>query len=196
MSRRPGSANPRGRKPSSAQGGTGDEPTVRMLITEVLEELGCVSIEAADRTAALPIMQADMRIDLLITDVGLPNGMNSRQVADAGRLSGRTCASCSLAVTRKMRPSATGSSTPACTCCKPLAMDVLAARIREQTGGPHPPRRVLASLSLARSRISGRRSAADGYQSHIRVMETRVKLLWLLGTIDKWSDCRKLLACL
>ena len=28
-----------------------------------------------------------MRIDLLITDVGLPGGMNGRQVADAARLS-------------------------------------------------------------------------------------------------------------
>ena len=33
----------------------------------------------------MKILQSDVRIDLLITDVGLPGGMNGRQVADAGR---------------------------------------------------------------------------------------------------------------
>jgi CheY-like chemotaxis protein len=62
-----------------------DEPTVRMLVTEVLEELGYRAIEAADGAAGLKVLQSDMRIDLLVTDVGLPGGMNGRQVADAGR---------------------------------------------------------------------------------------------------------------
>ncbi|GJD94053.1 hybrid sensor histidine kinase/response regulator [Methylobacterium iners] len=63
-----------------------DEPTVRMLVTEVLEELGYTAIEAADGTAGLKVLQSDVRIDLLVTDVGLPGGMNGRQMADAGRV--------------------------------------------------------------------------------------------------------------
>ncbi len=62
-----------------------DEPTVRMLVTEVLEELGYTAIEAADGAAGLRVLQSDARIDLLVTDVGLPGGMNGRQVADAAR---------------------------------------------------------------------------------------------------------------
>jgi signal transduction histidine kinase/ActR/RegA family two-component response regulator len=62
-----------------------DEPTVRMLLTDVLAELGYTVIEAADSAAGLKILQSDVHIDLLITDVGLPGGMNGRQMADAGR---------------------------------------------------------------------------------------------------------------
>jgi PAS domain S-box-containing protein len=61
-----------------------DEQTVRMLITDVLEELGYIAIEAADGKAGLQILESKRRIDLLITDVGLPGGMNGRQLADAG----------------------------------------------------------------------------------------------------------------
>ena len=62
-----------------------DEPTVRMLIVEVLQEAGYTAIEAEDGPSGLKILQTDARIDLLITDVGLPGGMNGRQVADAAR---------------------------------------------------------------------------------------------------------------
>jgi signal transduction histidine kinase len=63
-----------------------DEPTVRMLISDILEELGYVAIEAADSVAGLKVLQSDARIDLLVTDVGLPGGMNGRQMADAARV--------------------------------------------------------------------------------------------------------------
>ncbi|MER2266163.1 hybrid sensor histidine kinase/response regulator [Methylobacterium oxalidis] len=62
-----------------------DEPSVRMLVTEVLEDLGYTAIEAVDSVAGLKVLQSDVRIDLLVTDVGLPGGMNGRQMADAGR---------------------------------------------------------------------------------------------------------------
>jgi CheY-like chemotaxis protein len=63
-----------------------DEPTLRMLVTEVLEEMGYSAIEAADSISGLKVLQSDVRIDLLITDVGLPGGMNGRQMADAARV--------------------------------------------------------------------------------------------------------------
>jgi len=62
-----------------------DEPTIRMLVTETLEELGYGAIEAIDGATAMRVVQSDERIDLLVTDVGLPGGMNGRQVADAAR---------------------------------------------------------------------------------------------------------------
>ena len=64
-----------------------DEPTVRMLVTEVLADLGYTAIEAADGAAGLKVLRSDTRIDLLVTDVGLPGGMNGRQLADAARTS-------------------------------------------------------------------------------------------------------------
>jgi PAS domain S-box-containing protein len=63
-----------------------DEPTVRMLMIEELEDAGYVVIEAGDGPAGLKILESDIRIDLLVTDVGLPGGMNGRQVADAARV--------------------------------------------------------------------------------------------------------------
>jgi signal transduction histidine kinase len=62
-----------------------DEPTIRMLISEVLEEQGYTTIEASDGPSGVRLLRSAARIDLLITDVGLPNGMNGRQVADAAR---------------------------------------------------------------------------------------------------------------
>lgn len=62
-----------------------DEPSVRELISHVLEELGYTVIEANDSAAGLRVLQSDVRIDLLVSDVGLPGGMNGRQMADAGR---------------------------------------------------------------------------------------------------------------
>jgi len=62
-----------------------DEPNLRMLMVEVLEEAGYVVIEAENSAAGLSVLQSDARIDLLITDVGLPGGLNGRQVAEAAR---------------------------------------------------------------------------------------------------------------
>jgi PAS domain S-box-containing protein len=62
-----------------------DEPSVRMLITEVLDELGYSAIEAADGVSGLKVLRSDVRIDLLVTDVGLPGGLNGRQMVDAAR---------------------------------------------------------------------------------------------------------------
>ena len=60
-----------------------DEPSVRMLVVEVLQDLGYNAIEAGDSAAGLKLLHSDARIDLMVTDVGLPGGMNGRQLADA-----------------------------------------------------------------------------------------------------------------
>ncbi|WP_374274966.1 PAS domain-containing protein [Brevundimonas sp.] len=62
-----------------------DEPTVRMLIVEVLGEAGYHVLQAEDGASGLEVLRSEMAIDLLVTDVGLPGGLNGRQVADAAR---------------------------------------------------------------------------------------------------------------
>ena len=62
-----------------------DEASLRMLIVEVLQEYGYETLEAGDGAEALRWLREGRRIDLLVTDVGLPGGMNGRQVADAAR---------------------------------------------------------------------------------------------------------------
>ncbi|MFS0735559.1 ATP-binding protein [Sphingomonas sp. 1P06PA] len=61
-----------------------DDGSVRLLVREVLEELGYATLEAADADSALPILHSDRRIDLLVSDVGLP-GINGRQLAELAR---------------------------------------------------------------------------------------------------------------
>ncbi len=60
-----------------------DEATLRMLVAEQLEEMGYQVLQAADGVAGLALLQMTGEVDLLITDVGLPGGLNGRQVADA-----------------------------------------------------------------------------------------------------------------
>ncbi|RON54139.1 ATP-binding protein [Pseudomonas frederiksbergensis] len=61
-----------------------DDPAVRVLVSAVLSELGYAFVEAGDADSAVPILDSAQRIDLLISDVGLP-GMNGRQLAEIGR---------------------------------------------------------------------------------------------------------------
>jgi signal transduction histidine kinase/CheY-like chemotaxis protein len=61
-----------------------DDPAVRMLILNVLDELGYHGHSAADAKVAVPLLDSALRIDLLVTDVGLP-GINGRQLAEIAR---------------------------------------------------------------------------------------------------------------
>ncbi|NML08011.1 response regulator [Sphingomonas sp. G-3-2-10] len=61
-----------------------DDAAVRMLVREVLEELHYEAIELADPVSAVPLFASDVRIDLMISDVGMP-GMNGRELADVAR---------------------------------------------------------------------------------------------------------------
>ena len=61
-----------------------DEISVRMLVAEMLQELGYQVLEAQDASSALHALQAALRVDLLITDIALP-GMNGRELAESAR---------------------------------------------------------------------------------------------------------------
>ncbi|WP_442919098.1 PAS domain S-box protein [Methylobacterium sp. Leaf118] len=113
-----------------------DEPTVRMLVTEVLEDLGYTAIEAADGPAGLKVLQSDVRIDLLVTDVGLPGGMNGRQMADAGRERRPDLKVLFITGYAENAVVGNGHLEPGmAVITKPFVMETLAARIKEMIDG-------------------------------------------------------------
>ncbi|MDB5718371.1 MAG: histidine kinase [Sphingomonas bacterium] len=112
-----------------------DEPTIRMLVAEVLAESGYAVIEAPDGPAGLRVLESNARIDLLITDVGLPGGMNGRQVADAARVSRPRLKV--LFITGYAENAVIGRGrleNGMFVLTKPFQMEVLADRIREILG--------------------------------------------------------------
>jgi DNA-binding response OmpR family regulator len=61
-----------------------DEIMVQMLVVDVLKDLGFATLEAKDAKTALPILQGNQPLDLMITDIGLP-GMNGWDLAKLAR---------------------------------------------------------------------------------------------------------------
>lgn len=64
-----------------------DERALRDIVEEVLRDAGFRVLTAHDGPTGLQILNSSAYVDLLITDVGLPGGLNGRQVADAARVS-------------------------------------------------------------------------------------------------------------
>jgi PAS domain S-box-containing protein len=119
-----------------AAGGTGavlvleDEPVVRSIVVEVLDELGFHTIEAADGPSGLEILQSGRCIDLLVTDIGLP-GLNGRQVAEAARLTRPDLKILFMTGYAETAAMADGFLAPGMQMItKPFAIDSLAARIK------------------------------------------------------------------
>ncbi|MGI4766623.1 MAG: response regulator, partial [Janthinobacterium lividum] len=113
-----------------------DEPTVRMLVGDVLSDLGYAAIEAEDGPSGMKVLEDGVRVDLLVTDVGLPGGMNGRQVADAARVLRPGLKV--LFITGYAENAAVGNGhldPGMAVLTKPFAMDDLAAKIRALIGG-------------------------------------------------------------
>ncbi|MEN0104963.1 MAG: ATP-binding protein [Pseudomonas sp.] len=109
-----------------------DEPTVRMLLADVLGELGYLVIEAADSVAGLKLLRSDVHIDLLITDVGLPGGMNGRQMADAGLALRPQLKTLFITGYAENAAIGMGQLQPGMqVLTKPFAVDALTVRVRE-----------------------------------------------------------------
>jgi PAS domain S-box-containing protein len=111
-----------------------DDPGVRLLISEVLHELGYACLEANDSQAALPIISSNVRLDLMITDIGLP-GISGRELANIGRQHRPDLKV--LFVTGYDDQAATrgGTLDPGMEMvAKPFRLDMLAVRIREMIG--------------------------------------------------------------
>ncbi len=108
-----------------------DEFLVRSLVVDVLEELGYAVIEAGDGDEGLRILQSGQRIDLLITDIGLP-GLNGQQVADAGRAARSELKVLFMTGYAENAAIASGFLEPGMAMItKPFTLDVLTRRVRE-----------------------------------------------------------------
>ena len=109
-----------------------DEPIIRMLIAEVLGEAGYAVIEASDGQTGLSVLDSKAKVDLLVTDVGLPGGMNGRQVADAARAKRPDLKV--LFITGYAENAVIGSGRldkDMFVLSKPFQMDVLASRVQD-----------------------------------------------------------------
>ncbi|MDR6887288.1 MULTISPECIES: response regulator [Variovorax] len=110
-----------------------DEPALRMIIVEVMRGLGYATLEAGDGAGALRILQSPrQRIDLLVSDVGLPGGMNGRQVADAARTARPGLKVLFITGYAENAVLSHGHLDPGMhVMTKPFEMDVLARRVKE-----------------------------------------------------------------
>jgi PAS domain S-box-containing protein len=108
-----------------------DETSVRELVVDVLEELGYRAVQAADGPSGLKLLQSGMRLDLLVTDIGLP-GLNGRQVADAARESRPDLKVLFMTGYAENATIANGFLEPGMEMItKPFAVEALATRIRD-----------------------------------------------------------------
>ena len=88
--RRSGDEPARRSEPKAASAGdtvllVEDEGEVRVIAAEYLRDLGYTVLEVANGSEALRLLRSGTRVDVLVTDVGLPGELNGRQVADAAR---------------------------------------------------------------------------------------------------------------
>ena len=136
--RGPDSAEPSGEPEMARTAGSGevvlvveDETVVRQLIVDVLHDLGYRTLQATDGNSGLALLLSDQRIDLLVSDLGLP-GLNGRQLVEAGRV--RRPGLKVLFMTGYAEKAAAGEAAldPGMAMIpKPFTMETLAARIHE-----------------------------------------------------------------
>jgi signal transduction histidine kinase len=108
-----------------------DETAVRELVVDVLEELGYRAVQASDGPSGLKLLESGMRLDLLVTDIGLP-GLNGRQVVDAARQKRPDLKVLFMTGYAENATIANGFLEPGMEMItKPFAVEALATRIRD-----------------------------------------------------------------
>ncbi len=113
-----------------------DEPVVRDLIVEVLGDLGYTALQAADARAGLALLRAPGRIDLVISDVGLPGGLDGRQMVDAARPHRPDLKVLFITGYAENATFGNGHLEPGMRMItKPFPVEALAARVREMIAG-------------------------------------------------------------
>lgn len=106
-----------------------DDAVVRMVAADVLRDLGYRVLETSDGLDALAVLRSDERVDLLLTDMGLP-GMDGRRLAEAARRL-RPGLRVLFVTGGAGDPAHEGPLPPGTQVAgKPIAPDALAARVR------------------------------------------------------------------
>ncbi|WP_457265938.1 PAS domain-containing protein [Pseudomonas sp. P5_C3] len=114
-----------------------DDAAVRMLVMDLLKELGYRAHEAEDAKSALPVLESDLRLDLLVTDVGLP-GMNGRQLAEIARQHRPELKVLFMTGYAEIAAERQGFLEEGMDMVtKPFSIDLLANKIRAMIGQPH-----------------------------------------------------------
>ncbi|MBV7548369.1 PAS domain S-box protein [Pseudomonas sp. PDM26] len=114
-----------------------DDAAVRMLVLDLLKELGYRAHEAEDAKGALPVLESDLRVDLLVTDVGLP-GMNGRQLAEIARQHRPELKVLFMTGYAEIAAERQGFLEEGMDMvAKPFSIDLLANKIRTMIGQPH-----------------------------------------------------------
>ncbi len=108
-----------------------DEDIVRMLVAEVLTDSGYAVLEAEDGPSGLKVLGTGARIDLLVTDVGLPGSMNGRQLADAARVARPSLKVLFITGYAESAVVGGGLDDGMDVMTKPFEMTALAAKVRE-----------------------------------------------------------------
>jgi CheY-like chemotaxis protein len=111
-----------------------DESIVRLLVVEVLQELGYHALEADSGASALRILQSNQRIDLLIADLGLPD-ISGRQLANTGSAKRKGLKVLFMTGYAEQAAGSAFLEEGMEIITKPFNMDVLASRIREMIEG-------------------------------------------------------------
>ena len=111
-----------------------DESIVRLLVVEVLQELGYHALEADCGASALRILQSNQRIDLLVADLGLPD-ISGRQLANTGSAKRKGLKVLFMTGYAEQAAGSAFLEEGMEIITKPFNMDVLASRIREMIEG-------------------------------------------------------------
>jgi CheY-like chemotaxis protein len=112
-----------------------DDATVRLILGDVLKELGYNVLLASDARPAIPILQSDRRIDLMMSDVVLPhiNGRKLAEIARASRPDLKILFVTGYAENATYRADFLGPGMDMLT--KPFAVEALGAKVRAMIAG-------------------------------------------------------------
>jgi PAS domain S-box-containing protein len=110
-----------------------DEVSLRQVLSEVLRNAGHTVFEAGDASTALAKLRHIDRVDLLVSDIGLPGGMNGRQLAEAARAEGAGTTVLLITGYAESAPQEEGLGEGVHLMLKPFALVDFMARVREIT---------------------------------------------------------------
>jgi two-component system, response regulator PdtaR len=111
-----------------------DEPLLRMLAIEVVEEAGFVAIEARDADEAVVLLESRSDITLLFTDINMPGSMDGLKLAHAVR--NRWPPIKILVVSGKQRLQSSDLPSNSCFVEKPYQASALVEELRSLVGSP------------------------------------------------------------